>query len=269
MLNNTDKIYFGLLGGLGDIIWGYLKSPEWKRLNAYRCAYPKARIKAIVISHNRQAAELLRFNPYLDEIDFRYPKREMRDKKWSPVQVLDQYSDGFIHYKGLADPKKVDKEQVLHLLPREKKIVKELSDCVVVHPFASLPDRIPSPAEKYIPIIDDFINKGKKVVVLGNSYTKSFGDYETYQKEEVFDYKRANLFNLVGKTNARVATAITLKASEFVGTWSCYGVTAWLASIKATIITNDSQLNGCNKLHESKYKNHHKDDIIVTPKDIF
>lgn len=258
------KIYFWLLGGLGDIIWGYLRGPQWSKLSACRRTFPDARIKAIVVSHNPQALEIIRFNPLLDEIEQHPPKREMRDLKWTHIQIVDQYSNEFVISEDIIDPNWPDEHQILYLSNREKEFVEAIpKPYVFIHPFASTDRRTVFKSEEYIPYIEKCLAKGINVVVCGDTYIKSFGDKEQFLRYESLNYEKKGLYNLIGKTNARVATQLALNASDFVGMWSCFSIARWSTGKKATVLVIPDNLINCNRLHDGKYKEHHKEDRIL------
>jgi len=259
------KIYFWLHGGLGDVIWAYLQSPQWLSFQAIRDKNPAARIKAIVISYNRQSAELIRFNPYINEIDYHLPNGEQK-KGMRMCDIVAQYAEDFLPYTSTQMHGR-NRRQKIYLTDEEKGIVEKIKTAgpyIAVHPFASIDKRQPLPIEGYIPLMDKIIDSSN-IVLLGGTHTRAFGGSgdKTLARNETLKYGHKGVFNLIGRTNSRVSTSLVLGATEFVGTWSCYSTACWTMGIKATVITHTSQLEGCNRLHSGKYKAHHPADRIL------
>lgn len=261
----SNKQYLGLLGGLGDIIYGYLHNPEWHLLADYVQKNPTVHTKAIIVSHNPSASEIVKLNPNIHEIVQYPPKREMRDLKWKHHEVIAQYANGFTSFRETNKASTKGSRPLIYMTATEKHWVNCITGgrTAVVHPFASDERRMVIPPEKYERIIDELLLKGFSVIALGGSYTKSFGSQEQYRMVENFTLNRDGFLNLIGQTNPRVSTAIVCKSDLFVGTWSCYGITAWIHGIKSVVAIPEDMVDGCSRIHRGKYRDHHKDDIIV------
>jgi len=258
-----NKVYLGLIGGLGDVIYQYLHDPAWQSLADYKTKNPNAYVKAIVVSHNPLAHQIVELNPYIDAVEQHPPKREMRDKNWKHHEVIHQYAQG---ESRLIGSNLTHKRPVFYLKNSEVEFVNQLiiGKTAVVHPFASEEARVCIPPKNYRSIVDKLRYKGFNVIMLGGSYVKSFGEEEKYNKVEEFSYPKTDGFtNLIDKTNVRTSLALVTNADLFVGTWSCYGVTAWMHGIKSIICVPDKMSEGCYKIHNGKYKNHNKADKII------
>jgi len=262
----SDRIYLGLIGGLGDIIYGYIHNDEWKCLADYKRLNPETKVKAIIVSYNPEAYKIVELNPYIDEVVQHPPKREMRDKGWHQDRVIGQYANGYSSFKAMDRIHLIREATRLHLAPEEKPLIKQFSlgRTAIVHPFAIDPARIPFPAYEYRRVIDKLCERNfNKIICLGGTHTKSFGSDEEYKRIEEFNYhKEGQLLNLVNNTNVRVSAALVSFSDLFVGTWSCYGVTAWMCGIKSIVAVPQSMLAGCSKIHKGKYKDHHPQDMI-------
>jgi len=261
-----NNIYLGLIGGLGDIIYGYHHNDEWRCLADYKKLNPEARVKAIIVSYNPEAYKIVELNPYIDEVVQHPPKREMRDKKWHQDRVIGQYAEGFSSFKAMDRIHLIRQTLPLHIAPEEKPLVDQFSigKTAIIHPFASDRTRIPFPPYEYRRVVDRLCGKGfNKVICLGGTHTKSFGPNEQYDRAEEFDYHKGGQFlNLVNNTNVRVSTALVASSDLFVGTWSCYGITAWICGIKSIVAVPKGMWEGCSRIHKGKYKNHHQHDKI-------
>ena len=262
-----NKLYLGLIGGLGDIIYGYLHSDEWKCLADYKKLNPDTIIKAIVVSYNPEAYKIIELNPHIDVVVQHPPKREMRDKKWHQDRVFAQYAEDFSSFKAIERMHIIRERPKLYLTTEEQKTVNKytLGRTAIVHPFASNPARMPFMPFKYRGVVDKLCRENfNHVICLGGSHIKSFGPTEEYDMQEDFKYQRDGFTNLVNKTNTRLATSLVTKSDLFVGTWSCYGITAWICGIRSIIAVSKDMWPGCSRIHMNKYKNHHKQDTILS-----
>lgn len=150
------------------------------------------------------------------------------------------HSNGHVFIKsvpGLFEGLDYKKPQIY--LNKEEKIqvetIKNAGKYIVIHPFAGLRDRIAFPIEKYPGLIDEIIDTGYNVIVIGGSYTRINRDGQE-EVIEILEYSRKGLFNLVGNTNARVATRLIQDASGFIGTHSCYILVASIEKIRSILI---------------------------------
>lgn len=266
MSTEHKNIFLGLIGGLGDIIYGYRNSKEWGSLTQFKENNHSSVVKAIIVSHNPSARSIVDLNPYIDIVECHSPKREMRDLGWTHRQVIEQYSNKF-------EPIKISNyniQQKIYLSKYERNYVLSLMDekTVIFHPFASEQARKLDTSVS-LRIVDRLLNNNLRVIVIGSSYTKSFGIEEQYNKIEVFPHIRnKNFVNLIDKANPRVCIGMITMANLFVGSWSCYGVSAWLHGRRSIIIVPKRRLDGCKKIHDRKYPMHSKEDIVTTPEEI-
>ena len=228
------KVFVKGGGGLGDLIREYLGGEKyWGYLEGIKERYPDIKVKAILCIHNPQAKEVLKYHPCLNEIE-QYP--------WQldGTPIFFSHSDGHVFIKsvhGLFSGLEYKKPEVY--LKKEEEVqvetIKNAGKYMVIHPFAGLKDRIAFPIEKYPALIDEIIDTGCNVIVIGGSYARINRDGKE-EVNEVFDYSRKGLFNLVGNTNARVATRLIQSASGFIGTHSCYILVASIEKIRSILI---------------------------------
>ncbi len=228
------KIFVKGGGGLGDLIREYLEGEKyWGYLEGIKEKYPGIKIKAILCIHNPQAKEFLKYHPCLDSTE-QYP--------WQVdgTPVFFTHSDEHVFIKsvpGLFEGLKYRKPPIY--LDKKEEIqvetIKNAGKYIVIHPFAGLKDRIVFPIEGYPALIDGIIDTGYNVVVIGGSYTRINRDGQE-EVNEFLEYTRKGLYNLVGNSNARVATRLIQGASGFIGTHSCYILVASIEMIKSVLV---------------------------------
>ena len=76
------------------------------------------------------------------------------------------------------------------------------------------------------------------VAVIGGSYART-NRKTVEEKEEVLEYDRDGLFNLVGGTNARVCIALARAQRFFIGSWSAYSCASWLHDKETCVILQE------------------------------
>lgn len=229
------KIFVKGGGGLGDLIREYFGGQDyWGYLKGIKDKYPDIKIKAVLCIHNPQATEFLKYNPYLEKIE-QYPWQVDGEP------VFNKYKED---YAFIRDAEGIFNELIyekpsIYLNKEEEEFVKhiqEMGNYVFIHPFAGLKDRVALPIGEYPDLINRIIDDlGYNVVIQGGSYKRTNqGGSEEIQ--EIFEYQRKGLFNLVGKTNARIAVRLVQNASGFIGTHSCYVLIAWIEKIRSVLV---------------------------------
>ena len=252
-----NKVYVGAVGGMGDILYEYFNNGSWRSLPGYKEKHPDSIVRAIIVSHNPAAKELVKHNPYIDEVIWQPPKREMRDLGWTHKQVMEQYADG---YSLLPN---VDWSIMpVYTSEEEQKFLENYkhSKIAVIHPFASDSRRIPCGPHEYIPAIKKLIDKRYIVFMLGASYLKTFGPTEGYLKEEKFDWSHptGRFINGIDKIGPRLAVNLIARANMFIGTWSCYGVTSWMLNTRTIMVIPEELYEGCYRIYSGKYHKEQK-----------
>jgi len=233
-----NKIYLTLGGGLGDVIYDYLRGHRnWGRLKALKEWRPGVQVKAMLSTHNPQSIELIRHNPYINHIEefgWQNDGRPLFAKHANGYSDIQQYSRVIANLP--------DKTPEIYLNPSDKKIANNIVSqgrFVFIHPFAGLGNRKAfKSVEKFIPIIDTLIDDSKyHVVVIGNSHNRKNAKSALMINED-FGYERDGLFNLVNKpgTNVRVAFQLAKHAHSFIGSWSCYSCTFWALKKRSIVI---------------------------------
>jgi len=248
-----DKFYIPMIGGLGDVIYDY-STYNFQKIKE---TYPESLLKGIVVSHNPRSIEVPRLNPFIDEIEYHSPRREMRDRGWSHKEVAEQYC---IEYKPVSRDKSLLNK--LYSLPSEVSLAQKIigeKKTAIIHLFASEEERVL--VSNYRSLVDQLKDK-YKIILIGNSYTKYFGDRERYKIKEEIETD-SNIINLIGEVSIRTAINLVIASDLFVGSWSCFSTTAWLYNKQSTVIVPKYLLSGCQKIHRNKYLNCNKNDRII------
>jgi ADP-heptose:LPS heptosyltransferase len=232
------KVYIHDGGGLGDIIKHYIRNEHgWGYLEPLKKAYPDIEIKVMLTCINPQIEEFIKYNPHIDTIEsylWTHPARSgvrrcIEEHKGDYVSLLEATS--LLETVESIKPKiylNADDQETISSVTSQGKYI-------FVHPFSGEIKRMAFPVEQYPRIIDKLIDRlGYNVVVVGGSYKKNWIRDETM--DESFDYEREGLFNLVNRTNARVATILAQKAQGFVGTWSCYIIPSYQRPSRTVVL---------------------------------
>jgi len=233
-----DKIYLTLGGGLGDVIYDYMGGHRgWDKLESLKKAHPNIKIKVMASTHNPQTLELLKYNPYIDEVE---------EFGWQTdgKPLFLKHANGYIDIQQIKQitstlPSKTPK---IYLGEEDKQILEQIvgrGSFVFVHPFAGLNDRIPfKPTDQFIKIIDAVIDNTKhNVFVIGANHVRANRENPIDIIEEL-NYEREGLFNLVNKpeANIRLALGLVEKAHSFIGSWSCYSCAFWTLKKKTIVL---------------------------------
>lgn len=214
------KFYIHTGGGLGDMLKHYFWGNHgWKYAKSLKNKHPDIKIKLITTCCNPIGHELFRFCPYIDEVE---PHPWVDPNR--PWKQLASYVKGYKHlakveYITPSAPTKI------YLSQEDQNTFKEYlpeKDYIVMHPFAGDAIRINLPIEEYFPLAKLLIEKfDYKVVVLGGKSQRVIGKISRTINEE-FPYKANGIINLIDKVNLRVASALTLSASHFIGSNSAF-----------------------------------------------
>jgi ADP-heptose:LPS heptosyltransferase len=230
-----ESVFVTLGGGLGDVFCNYIRGENrWGFVESLKQQHPQVKIRALCSTHNPQTLEFILHNPHITEAI---------DPGWSlhGHDAWNKYVDGSIRLSECRDIKKrlVFKKPKLYLNRRDQEQITAITQqgsFVLMHPFAGEQHRIAMPAEEYVPLIDELIDKkGLNVVLLGANYTRS-NLKQKEQKLEQLDYHRDGLFNLIDKTNARVIAGLARIQTRFIGTWSAYSCLSWLFGKETHVI---------------------------------
>jgi ADP-heptose:LPS heptosyltransferase len=250
-------------GGFGDVAWSYLFNENWQRLEAFKKENPNCKLKAIIISYNIQSLELMRFNPAIDEIDFRAPNWEQRDRNMPIIDIATQYAYGYTQctkLEGFSSLPKRPQKIYLNLRTEASLVdyIQKQGPYIVLHPFAGDKSRAVA-GEKEYKVITKYITDELKynVVILGGTHQKIIGQDRNLNKEEM-DIKGDKVFNLVNKTTARVGIRLLKNAVGCIGTWSCWSTLSWGFGNPTILLTDERNRKGIDFVLRDKYKKYKK-----------
>lgn len=247
------KLYIHDGGGVGDVLRCQLQGKKgWGYIEPLKEKYPEVFIRAIITSCNPQAFELIKHHPFIDEkikLQWKHPHQKWPDRH--------KYAEdlGFVRLtcdtgRELFPGLKKAPIPPLYLSDKDQGVVKEIQatgDYVFVHPFSGVPWRIGLLSGQYPVLIDRLIDElGLNVVVVGGTYKKDYpkGHAQSQQLiEEVFEYERDGLFNLVNKSNVRVCAQLARDSKYAITTWSCYARSAWHGSTTAVTLYSGHPYN--------------------------
>jgi hypothetical protein len=180
-MNIPSQIYLSLCGNTREIVYEYLTRQEWRYLKTIKKTNPSITIKAIIISEDKQADELIRYNPYIDIIEIHDASRildtKTRDEKVeilnrqnfeSLEKLIEESESEEISKKPKVYLTEKDIRKITKLTGRKKYIVTENE----VTDFLDLP--------KQIGIKNIFIEKNQNIRILTELVSKADGFIGTY-----------------------------------------------------------------------------------------
>ena len=249
-MSKIKEVYLPFGGGLGDVFYEYFRGKHgWSYLDSLKNKYPNIKVKILSSTHNHQSLKFIKFHPHVDsmkELGWMTDARSLWEKhRGNAVRLEDAVKEKRL--LGLSE-----KKQVLHLGSEDKQELKRITSAgkfVVVHPFAGGRDRIAIKTPDYIRLIDQIIEDlGYNVVVIGATHVRN-NINNPVKVDEVFDYRRKKLFNLVNASNARVVMALIQKQTHFVGAGSAWACASWLHKKPNSILVPKQYEDGLRKRH--------------------
>lgn len=259
-----NSVYVSLGGGLGDVFYVYNKGENgWGYIKSLKETFPHVHVKALCSTHNPQTVEFIKYNPYIDEYhEFGWVNnaKPLFEKNSNGSRRLDRQGK-------LLKALKFNNPKIYTTKEDDKAIdrITSAGSFVLIHPFAGEPGRRCLPTKEYIPIIDSIIDDKKlNVVIIGGTYKRK--NFKTSEdKKEELDYSRDGLFNLVGKSNARVCATLAAKQKHFIGSWSAYSCASWSNKKNTTVIVNKSNVDALNKRFRKGHRWHNvRCNVVVT-----
>ena len=261
---NYTKFFFPIGGGYGDLVTKLYKfdvEPEFQKLSYLKKHYPEIKTLVMIASHNRNAVDLMKYDPAIDHIySFQY-----QFDNWG---YFNRYKGD---YKRLHEFPEIDRlarveKFKVYVDPQEQQVIDSLKaigkPIVLINPFAGTFERIGIPQTELYGLVDRFIDEcGCHVVVIGSSHIRS-GTNEQYTPNgnevldippdcikvdgkityfnlpeekinvmpisESWNYERNGLTNLVNKHSIRLSTQLTTLCSGFIGNFTGPTLMAWI-----------------------------------------
>jgi len=260
------KVGIVCYGALGDtILHYYRKGSVFGYIKAFKEKYPGRTIKVVCCSSNAQTSELFKENPYIDEVVHApWATTKQRQRNDNIKKALHGYTNFEI---GRPLPGAGWQEPQIYLDTKDKAFVDKIiqqGKYILVHPFASYPG-VPLQAEEYPELIDTMIDElGYNVVVVGATYKRVFQEADLH-KEEVFNYERKKLFNLVNKTNVRVAVRLARNAHGYLGTWSAFYCASWACPAGPMVFCTPNKASTVDLINKKRFPGAKYRKIFVPP----
>lgn len=246
MSSHIEKIWIPTGGGLGDIVRCYLKDePFWGYLKNLKEVRPRTKIKVISTSHNPETPALFKYTPFIDEV---------QELGWMlDGRAIQQHEGkGYVSVHAAMETLRHLKHEPpdFYLGPEDQQQYDSVianGRYVFIHPFAM---RAALPLDEFVYMTDQLIDRyGFNVVIVGANHVRvarkgAVNPHDPGGKlpmKEELDYERPGLFNLVNKSNVRVAMKLCSRADRFLGHCSCYNIVAWIRGIKSFVFSPPSQ----------------------------
>jgi hypothetical protein len=244
------KILLTFNGGLGDVMNDYLRSREWSILRKFK-ERSNPEVKVVLYSHNSNAAELLKYCPFIDSIDTgpalylnltdANTLREYLSKLYPDWNFI---GEAYYEWRDI-----VPERTKIYLGEEDKDIVEEIKskgDFIVYHPFADTVERLCLSTERYRELayrIADELHK--PVIVLGASHDRLIkeADSEISQNTRVseeFESDRNNVISLTNKISCRAAAELSMSACAYVGNYAGLIIAPWVKEIPTVALISES-----------------------------
>jgi ADP-heptose:LPS heptosyltransferase len=233
------KYYIYRGGGIGDLVDHYYIAREWRALESIKRDIPNIVVKLITYSANSAAAELHRYNPWLDEwqhFDI-YHNHRGQDR-------LSEFTQGYAPLANSNIVKRYNRDALplpnIYLNEQEQLLVNALTQrpYICINPFAGLAERLTLDHAHWRQLIDRIIDElAIPVILLGGSWTliniqsTQNSRLETPMLEQ-FQYERAGLTNLVNQVSIRVAVSLSIQCDAYIGNYTGTTHPSWIYQIK-------------------------------------
>lgn len=212
-------------GGLGDAIWDYFYDKRFVKLLSIKEKHD-LHVTCYVHSLNDQVAELLRYNPHIQDV-YREPYRQHSPRLVPPLESVFDLSEY------------ADQPMPIYLSPAEEQLLRQVTcqgDYVVIHPFAGEEFRS---FDKQLPgFIHTVVKRGFNVVIVGGSHNR-----EGESLSEYLNIGGPGIANTVNQIGVRLSTELVRHAKYFIGTHSCYQMAAWAFGVPSLCIVPDDLLS--------------------------
>lgn len=220
------RLIFG--GGAGDVWWEFLNTKEPQRIK-YLVEEYGCRIQVLSRCHNPGAADIFRYNPYIEchiLEDWRPPVPEdhLLFSQPSPdgYWPLQNNSIFFSEAGGEVPLNRVD----LYLNREEQQLLARLTadrPCIVAHPWAGLSDRDAFNQGTLLQLAEELraLEPRVNLLVLGHNHERT----HKYNREVAPAHP--NIIDLVDKIGLRLGYHLVKHADAFVGSHSNLIRAAW------------------------------------------
>jgi hypothetical protein len=214
-------------GGLGDVVWDFMRDPAAKRLRALK-ETTGARVRVYTQCHNDGVLDVFKYHPLIDEHiaePWAPPSPELAQRFVQPIDGYNRYAAGLVpaeHWQQLPEER-----VTLYLSAQEAgKLSGLLSKrpVVVVQPYAGLSDRdgFNQTTMKRLVLELARLDDNVRILMVGKNHERGC----KYQKEEVL-FKHPNMMNLIDQIGIRLSYFLVASCDAFCGSHSNLIRTAW------------------------------------------
>ena len=220
--------YLTFGGGLGDVVYDYLRCPGAWRMGPL-CETYGAEIRVYTLCHNDGVMDAFRANPYIKEHIVEpwhppCPEDHIRFNNeidgFKPLQHTAVFHREYGQGMERAEPK-------LYLYQEEKsRLAGLMADrpLIVAQPYAGLSDRDGFDSPSFERLVEETVALDPRVrfVVIGKNHERG----HKYAREELF-FSHPNVVNLIDKAGIRFCFHLVANCDAFVGCHSNLIRTAW------------------------------------------
>lgn len=231
------KWYLAYGGGLGDVVYDYLKDRAGWRMASLVKDYG-AEIRVYTLCHNDGVNDLFKYHPYIhshvsepwhicrqeDVVRFSNPIDD-----YLPLQLDTFFRPQFGMDFTLEQPE-------IYLSPEERSYLAALGvqrPLIVAQPFAGLSDRDGFDSASFELLVAKIVRlqPEARIVVVGKNHTR---DHKYSQEQLAFSHP--NVLNLIDRAGIRFCWYLVRQSDAFVGCHSNLIRTAWDARVRNACI---------------------------------
>lgn len=221
----APKFYLAYGGGLGDVVWDYMRDKCAWRIAPLVNTYG-AFIRVYTLCHNDGVDDIFRYNPFISEHiqePWRLPNPEDHQKYNQPIDDFlplhrDEYYVG--PYGQLEGTKpelylsNVEQQQLVALIGQRP--------LIVLQPYGGLSERDAFNPKSMRRLVNQLVElePSVRVVIVGKNHGRE-------QRPEVVGFKHPNVVDMIDKLGIRMSYFLVRHADAFAGAHSNLIRTAW------------------------------------------
>lgn len=245
----NSNVFIPVSGGLGDVVRCYLRDThEWGYIPDIKRIFPYVTIKILSSCHNPAVEEFFKYNPHIDSF---------KEFGWivDGWQLFNKYKGSHISLQDIIKRYKKSRVKLKWTQPfyytcqedieEVNEITQDTNGIIIMHPFTI---RKALPIEDFCHMADRLIDEfGYTVIFLGGTHNR-FHNVNLQGKwtqgidvVEELNYERPGLYNLLNKSNIRVAYKLVELCDGFIGHCSCFNIAAWIHQKKSVVFSPPCQ----------------------------
>ncbi len=236
----NPRYYIETGGGLGDLIQSYCLFSGFRLLPVIKSLEPDAYFRVIDRNVNSSADDFFRYHPLINHV-VHLPFSHI-----PTADANDPHREGCAHVQTAIDRFRLGPgdyvEPRVYLNDQESRFVEDIrakGPYVAVHPFTWDDTRSMT---KFVTIVEMCAlikERGFNVVILGGTCLNTANGNRLYKYQ--VDLEGDRVINLVNKAAVRTAIAVSMNATKYVGSNSCFAMASVSAGVPTLCFAYDSR----------------------------